>query len=162
MGSAREQCDRHESPHMHRLLHNGVPAATTPLRQAAGSGSLEACRLLISRNADVNLGDLCNEATPLHIAAQGAHTPVTYLLIESGANVDARSKKRQTPLQGQKEAAICLLDHGADISSADVDGNTPLHFAAQGGHLKVLKRLSQQQFAHPPSTCRDVWTQRGC
>jgi ankyrin repeat protein len=53
--------------------------------------------------------------------------PVMQLLISKGARTDVRDKLGQTPLYhaaacGQQEAAICLLDHGADVNAAGDQG----------------------------------------
>jgi ankyrin repeat protein len=42
---------------------------------------------------------------------------------------------------GHKEAAIYLLDHGAEVNSKDNQGFTPLHFTAHEGHLPLVDLL---------------------
>ena len=107
-----------------KFMHEGAEDSVMPLTQAAFKGHADAVRVLISRNADVNKPDPFDGLTALHLSAQKGHVPVMQLLISKGARIDVRSKHGQTPLHqaagyGQQEAAICLLDHGADANAAD-------------------------------------------
>jgi ankyrin repeat protein len=43
--------------------------------------------------------------------------------------------------EGQLEVVRHLLDHGADRSLEDTDGDTALTFARQNGHAEVVKLL---------------------
>ena len=54
------------------------------------------------------------------------------LLLEHGADVNARAKNGSTPLHiastfGAPEVARVLLEHGADVNARDADGRTPLY-----------------------------------
>ena len=60
-------------------------------------------------------------------------------LVKAGAKVNARNKKRQTPLHlaananvggsdVSSEVETLLLDSGADMKAQDVFGRTPLHY----------------------------------
>ena len=58
------------------------------------------------------------------------------LLVSSGADVTARSKRGESPLadaarRGDLTAARLLLDKGADVNAVDYRGYTPLILAAQ-------------------------------
>ncbi|PSN58644.1 ankyrin, partial [Corynespora cassiicola Philippines] len=57
--------------------------------------------------------------TPLHWAAWGGHETVVRLLIDHGANIDAKSTERETVLHlaasgGNEAVAQLLVDSGAD------------------------------------------------
>lgn len=71
--------------------------------------------------------------TALHYATRGGHVRVCEILLEHGANVDARTRgMRATPLHraaymGHVEVVDLLLRHGAAPNLTDVDGRTALH-----------------------------------
>ena len=79
--------------------------------------------------------------TPLHNAAQIGHRQILLKLLEKGAEVDARTKKKWTALilaaeAGQAEIINILIKHGADFNAqtqfegANTKGYTSLHVAA--------------------------------
>jgi ankyrin repeat protein len=54
------------------------------------------------------------------------------LLIEHGADVNAKDKSHSTPLhlassKGSYEIVELLIEHGADVSAQDESDRTPLH-----------------------------------
>ena len=42
---------------------------------------------------------------------------------------------------GNLQEVMRLVRHGADLTAANVDGNTPLHFAASNGHAAMAEFL---------------------
>jgi ankyrin repeat protein len=92
--------------------------------------------------------------TPLHLASFFGHRDLARLLIERGADVDARSRSTRfardnTPLHaaaanGQTAVAELLLEHGADCNARDGSGFTPLGLAAANHNdLLVLALLER-------------------
>lgn len=94
--------------------------------------------------------------TPLHWAAAGDDTggrqeSVVRLLLERGANVNARSLRLRTPLQaavmytrtGDDSTATIelLLAKGAFVNAFDTEGWTPLHEAAYYSKLSIAQIL---------------------
>ena len=87
-------------------------------------------------------------ATSLHYAASwGLHTVVESLIIEYSQDICSRdSTENATPLHlasqnGHVKAACRLIEHGADLTAQDKNGNTPLHLAPNGGEVDVARML---------------------
>jgi len=81
--------------------------------------------------------------TPLHIVANWGDCEAIKLLVEAGAEIDARGESGFTPLhcaaeQNHAEAASLLLALGAKILEND-HGETPLILAEAVGSEEVLK-----------------------
>jgi ankyrin repeat protein len=47
----------------------------------------------------------------------------------------------QAARNGQVEIVRLLIDHGANLHTADTNGWTPLHVSSRSGHLEVVKLL---------------------
>lgn len=101
------------------------------LRNACGQGNLALVKLLLSQGADVNSDEGAGFAA-LHYAANKGHAEVVKVLIDVGADLKAQSNKvGWTPLhfaavEGRGlDAAIALLNAGADATLTDSMGRTP-------------------------------------
>lgn len=86
--------------------------------------------------------------TALHFAAFAGNVANAKLLLDRGADVNARAHTqfRNTPLQaalltGQYDVTKLLLDHGADVLVRQNKGFTPMHSAAFLGRLDLLQLL---------------------
>ena len=99
-------------------------------------GWCTAVRWLIDNGADVNLCDAITGITPLHAGCEG-HFNAASMLLDAGANVDARSAVIRHNRTALHSAAVCnnlsicklLLSHGASLYATDVDGETPETYA---------------------------------
>jgi uncharacterized protein len=80
----------------------------------------------------------------LHIAMMEGSLKVAKTLLDlSGTQVDTRSKNDETPLmiaalKGHTPFAKRMIARGADVYKT---GWTPLHYAATGGHVEMIKLL---------------------
>ncbi|KAF3182443.1 hypothetical protein TWF788_006346 [Orbilia oligospora] len=85
--------------------------------------------------------------TPLHHAVEKGDIVIAKILIDKGANLEAKNQWSLTPLGraavwGKYEDMVKLLvDEGADLEAKDEDDWTPLLSAASNGHEAVVKVL---------------------
>jgi hypothetical protein len=104
-----------------------------------------------------------NEKTPLHLLAQNGHSKaIEAILIHIGKNeLNEMRKIIYTPtkyydictpfqaavMNGYLDVTKVFLEKGADVNSTDNISNTPLHWAAENGHLDVVKYLVEEKGA---------------
>lgn len=127
----------------------------SPLDLAARSAHLDVLKLLIDRGVDVNAPSPRHRKMALHVATRSKcsnKTAAIDVLLEAGANIEARDGEGGTPLQvaaglAHSEAALCLLRHGADVNARATSGSMPLHTAAshagRRGTAEVVDLLLQ-------------------
>ena len=122
----------------------------TPLHLAAREGSYDVAGLLIDRGANVDARDRAEDGTEdwsvLHYAVWFGALDVTRLLVERGAEVEARNLAGATPLalaaeKNAREAARLLIEHGAAVDAVQDDRRTPLHVAAEHDAAEVAELL---------------------
>ncbi|MHC4153820.1 MAG: ankyrin repeat domain-containing protein [Planctomycetota bacterium] len=131
-------------------------AVSPTLFAAVNAGDLDAVLKLVGLHADVNEKDAWGQ-TALHRAAGGGSIPIestralvrkplakmvnfatcahiAQVLIDAGADVNARSDSNWTPLHfavfaGNTQVAKVLIGNGAHVDPRDGTGLTPLHMA---------------------------------
>jgi ABC-type Mn2+/Zn2+ transport system permease subunit len=114
-------------------------AATAALLLAMNRGETAKVRTLLNSDATLAKAQGAHGTTPLHWLANMASVEpdaagdIAALLIDAGADVDARTEEGETPLitaawassnKGALAVATALIAHHADVNAADHDGNT--------------------------------------
>eukprot|EP01113_Clastostelium_recurvatum_P033762 TRINITY_DN4500_c0_g1_i6.p1 TRINITY_DN4500_c0_g1~~TRINITY_DN4500_c0_g1_i6.p1 ORF type:complete len:1678 (-),score=371.58 TRINITY_DN4500_c0_g1_i6:18-4637(-) len=143
-----------------KLYSLDTEIARSPLHLAAYGGHAECLSLLLSAmDAQGSLGhlkmaeeidrpDSCG-ATALLLACSRGYTNCVQMLIERGANTEAKDAQGRTALhvacaRGYDKCVGLLLDQGAhhvDVNAKDLAGRTPLHLASKGGHITCITFL---------------------
>jgi ankyrin repeat protein len=137
-----------------------VGQSATALMGAAYNGNAELTRLLLARNAALNVvsGDysvivkngpvLFGNVTALHMATSGGSAEVVKLLLDAGAAVDARDVRGMTPLmwsvstdRPEQRVVRLLLDKGADRSARSKLAESTLDWARKFNHPLVMAEL---------------------
>lgn len=117
------------------------PRIRTDILAAASSGSCAMVRELVRLGQPVNCKNQ-SDWTPLHFAAQRGDAEICAFLIESRADIDAKTKDNLwTCLHEAKTTAVSqlLLNSGASANAVDAWGQTPLHRACSAGRADVAQ-----------------------
>ena len=88
----------------------------------------------------------------MHRACYFAHSKIVKMLLEHGAQMDAKSNDGSTPLikaacsncdsdEDVKKVVKFLLDKGADVNARSNNGATALHWACHRGYLETARLL---------------------
>jgi hypothetical protein len=152
IGSRRTRLLEYVSERVKRdpTLVNERFAGRTLLHDAVARGAIRMAELLLDAGADVHARQPTGH-TPLYCVANECSAPgagaLVRLLVKRGAKVDAADGvKRCTPLhmaarRDNVEAAVALLDCGADIEARDSLGETPLRRAVNCNKTAVASLL---------------------
>ena len=147
---------------LEQIIHKGVAInavnsnGETALQLACYTSQMESVRLLLEKNADLNISDV-KDYTSLHAAVHGLatfHDPCGYkILHEIIKNIkhktyfDAQNVKGQTALFlacsfGLQKSVKILLEAGSNPNITDRKSNTSLHAAVLGSCSKnIIKAI---------------------
>ena len=140
------------------LVDNGADvsvlsdAGLTALMFSAQTGHLASAVLLVKAGSDLHVADHRTGCTALHLAGFCGHSALVRMLIEAGANPDARAPDGATPLfqaalSGHLGAVAQLVRAKANPLLAMTNGREvtyPLDAAALNGHLAIVRMLVQE------------------
>ena len=109
-------------------------ASAQDISEAVFIGNLPVVKQALTDGADPNAKDPQSGSTMLAIASLMGHTKVVALLLENGADVNAKSRDGGTALHaaaflGRVETVKLLLEKGADITLRDNMGSTAINAA---------------------------------
>jgi ankyrin repeat protein len=115
---------------------------------AALSGDVSALENLLTGNRSLISAVSPDGWLPLHLAAHFGKEKAARLLLNTGAEANARSTNALTNTALHAAAAgrsvgvaKLLIDHGADVNARQHSGWCPLHAAAQNGDVALAKLL---------------------
>jgi len=113
-------------------------------------GDVNGVKKFLGAGADVNPRDKDgDDQTPLHWACRKGHSAIVRLLLDHGADMNARNGLHNTPLDlacetdGHLDIARMLIEAGADVDAKNsaANGKTPLHAACWHGHSDIVRLL---------------------
>jgi uncharacterized protein len=123
------------------------PDGWFPLHLSAHFGHNDAARMLLNKGAQVNACSTnASRNMALHAAAAGRAQAIAKLLIDAGADVNARQGGGFTPLHsaaqsGDIEFARLLVEAGADVNVRAENQQRPLDFALANGRQAMVDFL---------------------
>ncbi|KAF5895516.1 serine/threonine-protein phosphatase 6 regulatory ankyrin repeat subunit B-like, partial [Clarias magur] len=118
----------------------------SPLLLAAELGHMEVVRLLLKRNARVDVFDEEGKSA-LHLAAERGHEEIAHILLSYKAFVNAKTKLGLTPLHLSAQTGsyhlvqLLINTHKAPTDALNLSKQTPLHLAAISGNLDICNSL---------------------
>ena len=134
-----------------RLLAAGADAKATltsgetALMACARTGSVDAVEALLNRGAEVDAREAAESQTALMWATAQRHPAVVRLLLDHGADPNARSRVRREVISRRLQADLRYGERsrslGSDAEETDIGGFTPLLFAARVGDLESARLL---------------------
>ena len=142
----------HDIPMVRTLLTAGADAnicaenGRTILHSVSSDYVYEIFSALIKHGADVNAREEHGK-TPLMLAAQSGDIKRIKQLLQKGADIDAEDiVSGNTALidalfTGMIEAALLLIDKGADVSKSGSLGMTPLIWAVKQGSTELVREM---------------------
>ncbi len=116
------------------------------IHQAVKEGKLEVVRKMLEEDRDLINAVDSDLKTPLHLATEHGYMPMVELLLEKGADINAKTGFKRTPLHfaassGHDEIVRLFIAKGADLNEKDSFMLTPIFRAAYNGHRNIVEML---------------------
>jgi len=124
-----------------------------PILDAVSEGNIDVVRMYLADGLDLNLKyEEWNSTTLLHRAVAADQEEIVKLLIDRGADVNAKDINSNAPLSltgihGNVSVADLLVSSGADLNYKGFGGWTPLHMAAFKGQMHLVNYLVSRKGA---------------
>jgi serine/threonine-protein phosphatase 6 regulatory ankyrin repeat subunit B len=121
----------------------------TPLWLSASLPDENLVRLLIDRGAKVDVNDIQQGRSPLHMASQHGYVANIEMLLDYGANIEDTTSDGKNPLmkaveEGHTAAIRLLFKSGANIEAKDIFRQNALLLAAKEGKPAIIRILLEE------------------
>lgn len=145
-----QQAEREEDAIL-ELARRQVSIEKESFLQAVNDGNIELVDMFVRANFNIHTED--SFGTPaILIAMKKGYTVIGRLLLNAGADIDARDRMGMSPLllacgkttHGYKEIAEMLINKGANINVKDKLGFTPLLLALTGDLTSIAELLIEK------------------
>ncbi|XP_078614471.1 death-associated protein kinase 1-like isoform X1 [Branchiostoma floridae x Branchiostoma japonicum] len=125
-------------------------------KRAVERGDVQTVRRGLQTGVDVNQRfhyNYWHGWTALHMASANGDTEMVKLLVQLGANVEAKDKNGWTALHwasriGNTEVVKLLIQLGANVEAKDKDGTKPLDYVRDQDRRRFLKNLATEVSYH--------------
>ncbi len=112
-------------------------------------GNLDLVQLMIKYKASVEPAQKINGMSPLLLALKFNNEPITKLLIENGANVNAIHEEKGVMIHIMEKSMIALipllLGRGVQLNVGNTSANNPLAYAIHSrGDFNIMKQLIEK------------------
>lgn len=112
------------------------------------------------------MGD-CNGSTPLHIASYHGMSTIISLLVDNGADINAKSLNGSTPLHS---AAVCLakgsigllFDLRSNYLTADKKGMSALRYTVKDAEVIDKEYFTDLYARKPKDLIEEIWAHSMC
>ena len=138
----------------HTLLEKGCSASILSteeqeqlLHLACREGDVFVVRTLLKNGCSISILSTEEQEQLLHLACSNSDMFLVHTLLQDGCSVSTLPRKEQEELMrnaccvGAVLIVEALLDSGCSMNCAYSNGVTPLMFATEKGHEKVVKKL---------------------